>query len=113
VVRHWRELDRAGHLGNVFAAAPDNEAVQHEEGWVLGAPAPGTQITVPPRPPHRAAPTLEQGKRSATAAGTPTSSPRQPCLCGCGNFPRGKHSRFMPGHDQRINPASGRRFNAQ
>jgi precorrin-8X/cobalt-precorrin-8 methylmutase len=112
VVRHWRELDRAGHLGNLFAAAPDNEAVQHEEGWVLGAPAPGTPITVPPRPPRRAAPTLEQGKPSATAASTPTSSPRQPCLCGCGNFPRGNHSRFMPGHDQRINPATGRRFNA-
>jgi hypothetical protein len=37
VVRRWRELDRAGHLGNLLAAAPDNDAVTHEEGWVLGA----------------------------------------------------------------------------
>lgn len=86
VVRHWRELDRVGHLGNLFAAAPDNEAVQHEEGWVLGAPAPGTPNFAPPRPPRRAAPALERGKPSATVVGTPTSSPRQPCLCGCGNF---------------------------
>jgi hypothetical protein len=32
---------------------------------------------------------------------------------GCGNFPRGKHSRFMPGRDQPINPATGRRFSAR
>jgi hypothetical protein len=112
VVRHWRELDRAGRLASLFAAAPDNDAVQHEEGWVLGAPAPGTPTTARPRPPRRAAPTLEQGEPAATTTGPPTLSQRRPCLCGCNNVPRGKHSRFMPGHDQRINPATGRRFNA-
>lgn len=33
------------------------------------------------------------------------------CVCGCGNVPAGRHSRFMPGHDHRVNPATGRRWN--
>ena len=113
VVRHWREQDRAGHLANLFAAAPDNGPVLREEGWVLGAPAPGTHITVPPRPPRERAPRSGPAASSAVTTIKPAASiTRQPCLCGCGNFPRGKRSRFMPGHDQRINPATGRRFNA-
>lgn len=44
VVRHWRGLDRACRLANLFAAAPAHGAVQGEEGWVLGAPAPETRI---------------------------------------------------------------------
>lgn len=30
---------------------------------------------------------------------TPPSS-RPPCLCGCGGYPKGKTSRFLPGHDR-------------
>ena len=26
---------------------------------------------------------------------------RPPCLCGCGGFPKGPTSRFLPGHDAR------------
>ena len=26
---------------------------------------------------------------------------RTSCLCGCGEMPRGRHSRFLPGHDMR------------
>ena len=108
VVRHWRELDSACRLADLFAAAPARAVVRGEEGWVLGAPAPGTPIA--PRPPRKSPSTLERGMQPvAAASGTDA---RQPCLCGCGGFPRGKRSRFMPGHDQRINPATGRRFNA-
>lgn len=108
VVRYWRELDRARRLANLFAAAPAHGVVQGEEDWVLGAPAPWRPIA--PRPRCRPSSTSELGKPPANAASA--SDTRQPCVCGCGNLPRGKHSRFMPGHDQRINPATGRRFNA-
>ena len=26
---------------------------------------------------------------------------RQPCLCGCGETPKGQSSRYLPGHDLR------------
>lgn len=29
-------------------------------------------------------------------------TPREPCLCGCGNTPTRKRSRFMPGHDAQL-----------
>lgn len=29
------------------------------------------------------------------------NSPRTPCECGCGGFPKGLNSRFLPGHDAR------------
>lgn len=35
----------------------------------------------------------------------PTVAPRQapaPCLCGCGAFPKGGRSRFVPGHDAKL-----------
>ncbi|WP_336852511.1 DUF429 domain-containing protein [Sinomonas albida] len=44
---------------------------------------------------------------------TPALRERPPCLCGCGKTPVGRQSRFMPGHDQRMNPATGRRWNDQ
>jgi hypothetical protein len=102
VVRHWRELDHASRLADLFAAAPAYGVVRAEEDWVLGAPAPGTPLVS--RPPRRPPSTLDLGKPPANVALASTT--RQPCLCGCGNFPRGKHSRFMPGHDQRINSAT-------
>ena len=108
VVRHWHELERAALLADLFAAAPVDGVARCEEGWVLGAPAPGTPL-VPP-PPRIPSPMVELGTPRANKASA--SNMRPPCLCGCGNVPRGKHSRFMPGHDQRINPATGRRFNA-
>jgi precorrin-8X/cobalt-precorrin-8 methylmutase len=113
VVDHLRQLDQTDQLVELIAAAPDSSAVRREEGWVLGVPSPGT--TVAPTAPERRNRALRQRPSTpvpaATRAATALSN-RQPCLCGCGGFPRGKHSRFMPGHDQRINPATGRRFNA-
>ncbi len=41
----------------------------------------------------------------------PADEKRAPCLCGCGGTPAGRQSRFMPGHDHRVNPATGRRWN--
>jgi hypothetical protein len=36
----------------------------------------------------------------------PTPEPtRPPCLCGCGGFPAGRKSRFIPGHDARYHAA--------
>lgn len=29
-------------------------------------------------------------------------TPREPCLCGCGETPKHKKSRFMPGHDAQL-----------
>lgn len=31
-----------------------------------------------------------------------TNIERTPCLCGCGDIPKGKTSKFMPGHDARF-----------
>lgn len=37
---------------------------------------------------------------------TRVSEPRrEPCVCGCGGFPRGAKSRFIPGHDARYHSA--------
>ena len=33
---------------------------------------------------------------------------RAPCLCGCGGTPKGKKSRFIPGHDARYHAAQKR-----
>lgn len=41
----------------------------------------------------------------------PADEKPAPCLCGCGGTPAGRRSRFMPGHDNRVNPATGRRWN--
>jgi hypothetical protein len=113
VVRHWRGQDRAGHLANLFAAAPDNDAVLREEGWVLGASSPGDAHPGPSTSVTRAGADVGPGHPSTAATGTAAAAiTGQPGLCGCAHFPRGKRSRFMLGHDQRINPATGRRFNA-
>lgn len=29
-------------------------------------------------------------------------TPREPCLCGCGETPKGKKARFIPGHDAQL-----------
>lgn len=29
-------------------------------------------------------------------------APREPCLCGCGETPKGKKARFIPGHDAQL-----------
>ncbi|GHG50108.1 hypothetical protein GCM10012320_18410 [Sinomonas cellulolyticus] len=36
---------------------------------------------------------------------------RRECQCGCGGPPARPTSRFLPGHDNRINPATGQRWN--
>ncbi len=35
------------------------------------------------------------------------------CRCGCGKTPKGAYSMYMPGHDNRINPNTGRRYNGR
>jgi hypothetical protein len=32
-------------------------------------------------------------------------APRDLCVCGCGGFPKGVNSRFIPGHDARYHSA--------
>ncbi len=47
-------------------------------------------------------------KPSAKKRATTTSEPagdREPCLCGCGGFPKGAKARFIPGHDARFHAA--------
>lgn len=36
---------------------------------------------------------------------TPTNTERPACECGCGGFPKGKRSRFVPGHDAKLHSA--------
>lgn len=109
VVRHWRELDQKDYLAALFAEAPDDTRVRREEGWTLGVPSSGTILAPAPRRARLSAPT--QSTPGPLAAAT-ASVGRPSCLCGCGDLPRGRRSRFMPGHDQRISPATGRPFNA-
>lgn len=49
--------------------------------------------------------------RSAAPAPHPSNGDRPPCLCGCGGVPAERRSRFLPGHDNRVNPATGHRWN--
>jgi hypothetical protein len=111
VVREWRDRDRVGDLARDFADLPNSEAVRNEEGWILGA---RRYTKLKAQPPSK-------GSAATSATATSVTSPplstavdnlRAPCRCGCGGVPRGKRSRFMPGHDQRINPETGQRFNA-
>jgi hypothetical protein len=39
---------------------------------------------------------------TATAEAPAEETPREPCLCGCGQTPARKRSRFMPGHDAQL-----------
>jgi precorrin-8X/cobalt-precorrin-8 methylmutase len=112
VVRTWRELDRNDRLAEWFAAAR-SETVRQEEGWVLGVLALGAVQTFrrPPRQPVSPAHATATRLPSTDTGASPAPAGRPPCLCGCGSYPRRASSRFMPGHDQRINPVTGRRFN--
>jgi predicted nuclease with RNAse H fold len=57
-----------------------------------------------------AAPSV-RGVGGAARPPLPAGEKRAPCLCGCGGTPVGRRSRFMPGHDQRVNSATGRIWN--
>jgi precorrin-8X/cobalt-precorrin-8 methylmutase len=107
VVRHWQRLDEHDQLGELFALAADCEEVRREEGWVLGVPSSGELPAISARR-HQA----PRAQRTAAPPHPTIPALRAACLCGCGGHPRGRRSRFMPGHDQRIDPATGRRFNA-
>jgi hypothetical protein len=109
VVECWRELDRENQLGTWFTT-PDEDRVRCEEGWVLGVPDALSLNDLDSLKAKAATPRQPRGVRALKP--TTDHVDRPPCLCGCGNYPRGKHSRFMPGHDQRRNPATGRPFNA-
>jgi precorrin-8X/cobalt-precorrin-8 methylmutase len=112
VVETWRGLDRADRLAEWFDT-PEDDRVRTEEGWVLGVPAAlprgGPRTT---RRARRATGTSDSSAR-ARAVQAAARQHRAPCLCGCGHYPRGTSSRFLPGHDQRRNPATGRPFNAR
>lgn len=55
-------------------------------------------------------PRQEPGYRAPARVGRQDPA-RPPCLCGCGQTPGRLQLRFMPGHDHRVNPATGRRWN--
>ena len=112
VVQHWRELDSADQLAPWFEAPSENELARREEGWILGVPSPATidALGLPERS-RGSRPTRRRTPAARAPVGPGASIGRTPCACGCGEYPRGKRSRFMPGHDQRINPATRRRFN--
>lgn len=40
-----------------------------------------------------------------TAVAEAPETPREPCLCGCGQIPKGKRARFIPGHDAQLKAA--------
>jgi hypothetical protein len=112
VVRKWRELDQADRLSEWFSAPESNEAARREEGWVLGVASPNSAQTFErARRPSKSVTTKSPGISSMRHKGLEPATGRPPCLCGCGKYPRGRRSRFMPGHDQRINLAIGRRIN--
>jgi hypothetical protein len=48
--------------------------------------------------------TTKRGIR-VTVEDDPQGEERPPCLCGCGGTPKGKKSRFIPGHDARYHAA--------
>ena len=113
VVRNWRQLDKEDRLTESFAAPSESDPARLEEGWILGVPSSRTidALDLPSRP--RVSRPTNRRARPTPAPTTPAMAVSRPaCVCGCGQYPRGKRSRFMPGHDQRINPATGRRFNA-
>jgi hypothetical protein len=112
VVNHWRNLDRDNHLAASFEAPAEDEKARNEEGWILGVPSPRTINALELAHRGRGSTLPRPRVPTATAVPRPNSlTDRPPCRCGCGKYPRGKYSRFMPGHDQRIDPATGRRFN--
>jgi hypothetical protein len=90
-VQHWRELDTDGQLAAWFEAPSENELARQEEGWILGVPSSRTidalrlgERSRGSRPTRRRAP-------AAPAPLSPgPSTGRAPCLCGCGDYPRGK-----------------------
>jgi precorrin-8X/cobalt-precorrin-8 methylmutase len=113
VVECWRKLDGEERLAGWFAGAPDEGRVRREEGWVLGVGTSGA-IDAPDVPEVAAGPptVVPAPRQPVRVTAVAASGTRPPCVCGCGKYPRGKRSRFMPGHDQRINPETGTRFNA-
>ena len=44
-------------------------------------------------------------KIKPTETETTTEPQRDPCMCGCGDTPKGKKSRFVAGHDARYHSA--------
>jgi hypothetical protein len=48
--------------------------------------------------------TKNNGRRTQQDAspGPSSQAQRPPCQCGCGDFPAGKRSRFLPGHDAKL-----------
>ncbi|WP_138416216.1 DUF429 domain-containing protein [Sinomonas gamaensis] len=87
-------------------------ALEGQHSWVgQGKDAMLLPVTELPakfeRVPALAAPA---GVKSTPALPT-LSKERMPCLCGCGGIPAGRNSRFLPGHDNRLNPTTGRRWN--
>ena len=106
-------IGMVNHIHNgACPEAPATSACRTVEGWILGQdpePAPVPHRQARPRP--MLTPPQEDTTRDAGTDHAQTVSTRPPCICGCGRVPKGRYSRFVPGHDNRINPATGRRFN--
>jgi precorrin-8X/cobalt-precorrin-8 methylmutase len=97
VVSYWRKLDVADRIGGLFAAAPNNDAVRGEEGWILGVAPPEEY---PELIPARQVTTARRDKASAESRRRSRQSHGDnPCGCGCGAPGPG---RFRPGHDAKL-----------
>lgn len=55
---------------------------------------------------QKAVPVVEVLPDATVVAEALESKPdRDPCLCGCGGYPKGAKARFIPGHDARYHAA--------
>ncbi len=96
--------DRKDHDSlDALAAAATAHAYRGGRATALGDPSealiwlPATEILPSYIAPASYTGADEEGQKLARAPGPP--SDRVPCLCGCGGYPKGKRSRFLPGHD--------------
>jgi hypothetical protein len=64
------------------------------QGSGMGGPEVSNVESAPPAP--------EAPETPSPAATVKTAMPHEPCLCGCGQIPLMKKSRFMMGHDSRL-----------
>jgi hypothetical protein len=63
----------------------------------------GTEAAITPAKKRTGSAAPPRGKKTSTPVAAPktpkAATPRPPCLCGCKQFPSGKKSKYLPGHD--------------
>lgn len=88
--------EAAAKAAGVKAAAPAVKRVGVERTTTTRTRKPKHVASVVEPAPKGAKPKVAKKPAAVKAAG-----PRAACLCGCGGFPKGRRSRFVPGHDAR------------